>query len=90
MPKQFAPDCLGDDVGTYKIEDIFIGNTIQYAYDFSSVSKEDTSIFDMYIDEFKDVINNKNKELLDFELSHNFFNATEEQVSSIIRYIYLV
>lgn len=46
LAKTFAPDCLINDVGTFKIEDIFIGNTIQYSYDFSLFSKENTSIYE--------------------------------------------
>lgn len=55
-----------------------------------NMTSDTVSAFDMYVGEFKDVINSKNKDMLDFELNHNFFNATEEQVAIITRYIYLV
>lgn len=46
LAKPYCPHFLIDDVGTYTINKIYIGNTIQYAYDFQLFSKPNTPIYE--------------------------------------------
>ena len=46
LAKPYCPDFLIDDVGTYMLNNTYIGNTIQYAYDFHLFSKPNKSIYD--------------------------------------------
>ena len=45
LAKPYCPDCFITDVGTYSINNIFIGNTIQYAFDFQSFYKPNKSVY---------------------------------------------
>ena len=64
LAKPYTPDCFIDDIGTYWIGDLCIGNTIQYAYDFSPFSKDNKSIYESV------------KEIYDF--SHEIGSAYQE------------
>ena len=46
LAKPYCPDSLIDDVGTYMLNNTYIGNTVQYAYDFHLFSKPNRSIYE--------------------------------------------
>ncbi len=52
LAKQCCANFLIDDVGTYLLNNRYIGNTIQYAYDFYPFSKPNRSIYES-VDEIK-------------------------------------
>ncbi len=44
LAKPYCPDCLIYDIGTYKVGNYYMGNTIQYSYDFMDFAVKDKSI----------------------------------------------
>lgn len=74
--KSYLPDFMRNDVGTYWIDNMCIGNTIQYAYDFSLFAPENKSLYE------------SQKEV--YEFSVEIGSAYQEIISTLTGFSYSI